>query len=80
MALIGVTDDEAEERRMHENAPFSPLLSGPPDRIHEQVMSYANAGVDELIVPDFNLGTGDAKLEALDRILACAGPAARRGN
>lgn len=77
MALVGLVDDEASERQMRENAPFSPLLTGSSERIHEQVKAYADAGIDELIVPDFNLGTGDAKLEALDRILACAGPAAR---
>jgi F420-dependent oxidoreductase-like protein len=77
MALIGLADDEGSERRMRENAPFSPLLTGDPQRIHDQVKAYADAGIDELIVPDFNLGRGDAKLEALNRVLACIGPAAR---
>ena len=79
MALIGLTDgaDDADsERRMRENAPFSPLLTGGPDQIYEQVKAYSEAGIDELIVPDFNLGRGAEKLDALDRILACARPAA----
>ena len=45
--------------------------------VQVQLVRAWDAGIDELIVPDFNLGTGDTKLEALDRILACAGPAAR---
>ncbi len=77
MALIGVADDEATEARMRETAPFSPLLTGSSERIHDQVKAYADAGIDELIIPDFNLGTGNEKREALDQILACAGPAAR---
>jgi F420-dependent oxidoreductase-like protein len=76
MALIGLVDDAESERRMRENPPFSPLLTGGPDQIYDQVRAYAEAGIDELIIPDFNLGTGAAKLDALDRILACARPAA----
>ena len=72
MALIGVADDAASERHLRENAPFSPLLTGDASSIHDQVKAYADAGIDELIVPDFNLGEGDEKLAALDRILACA--------
>jgi F420-dependent oxidoreductase-like protein len=77
MALIGLADDDAAARRMRENAPFSPLLTGSCESIHDQVRAYADAGIDELIIPDFNLGSGSAKLDALDRILACAGPACR---
>jgi len=43
------------------------------------VKAYADAGIDELIVPDFNLGRGEEKCAALDRILACARPAASGG-
>jgi F420-dependent oxidoreductase-like protein len=74
MALIGLAADDASERRQREDAPFSPILTGSPERIHDQVMAYADAGIDELIVPDFNLGAGQAKLEALDRIFACLRP------
>ena len=79
MALIGIADDEATERHLRETAPFSPLLTGNEERVHEQVKAYADAGIDELIVPDFNLGRGEEKCAALDRILACARPAASGG-
>ncbi len=79
MALIGIADDEATERHLRESAPFSPLLTGNEERVHEQVKAYADAGIDELIVPDFNLGRGEEKCAALDRILACARPAASGG-
>ena len=41
------------------------------------VAAYAAAGLDELIVPDFTLGSGARKLEALDRFIDEVAPAFR---
>jgi hypothetical protein len=41
------------------------------------VAAYAEAGLDELIVPDRTLGTGGRKLEAMDRLIGDVAPAFR---
>jgi hypothetical protein len=54
-----------------------PLMAGTPERLRDVVAAYAQAGLDELIVPDFALGTGNQKLEALDRFIEDVAPAFR---
>jgi F420-dependent oxidoreductase-like protein len=65
-ALVIFTDDEADADRLAAAVP-RPLLVGTPERMREAVAAYAENGLDELIVPDFTLGSGAQKLEALDR-------------
>jgi F420-dependent oxidoreductase-like protein len=67
-ALVLFTDDEAEADRLAEAVP-RPLMAGTPERMRDVVAAYAEAGLDELIVPDFTLGSGAQKLEALDRFI-----------
>lgn len=45
-------------------------LIGTPGQLQEQLAAYAEAGVDELIIPDFTLGGGNQQDETLDRFLA----------
>jgi F420-dependent oxidoreductase-like protein len=75
-ALLFFTDDEAEADRLAEAVP-RPLMAGTPARLRDVVAAYAQSGLDELIVPDFALGTGDQKLEALDRFIDDVAPAFR---
>jgi alkanesulfonate monooxygenase SsuD/methylene tetrahydromethanopterin reductase-like flavin-dependent oxidoreductase (luciferase family) len=65
-ALVIFTDDDAEADRLAEAIP-RPLLVGTPERMRDTVAAYAEGTLDELIVPDFALGSGAQKLEALDR-------------
>ncbi len=65
-ALVMFTDDDAEADRLAAAVP-RPLLVGSSARMREVVAGYAEGGLDELIVPDFTLGTGAQKIEALDR-------------
>ena len=37
-------------------------------------LSYRDAGVDELIVPDFTLGTGTARRDRMDAIIERIAP------
>jgi len=67
-ALVMFTADDAEGERIAANAPRA-LMAGTPERLRDVVAAYAEAGLDELIVPDFTLGRGPAKLEALDRFI-----------
>jgi hypothetical protein len=43
------------------------------------VRAYAEVGVDELVVPDFNLGPTETKLPTLDRFITEVAPAFRKG-
>ena len=74
-ALVMFTEDDAEADRLAAAVP-RPLLVGSSERMRAVVAGYAERGLDELIVPDFTLGTGAQKLEALDRFREeVAGPA-----
>ncbi len=75
-ALVIFTDDDAEADRLVETIP-RPVLAGTPARMRDVVAAYAEAGLDELIVPDFGLGSGAQKLEALDRFIDEVAPAFR---
>lgn len=68
-ALLFLSSDEAwlEERR---NAP-SPMATmiGNVQQVVEQVGAYRDAGVDELIIPDFTLGSPARSRDTLDLFL-----------
>jgi F420-dependent oxidoreductase-like protein len=61
-----VTFDEAPDvdERMR-----SRVLTGPSAALVESMGAYAEAGVDEFVLPDFNLGSGPARLDVIDRFL-----------
>jgi F420-dependent oxidoreductase-like protein len=46
-----------------------PTLRGSTAQLQEAMAAYAAAGVSEFILPDWNLGTGDALHDAMDRFL-----------
>ena len=52
------------------------MMAGGVDEIRAMIEAYADAGVDELIVPDFNLGPRQRKLEVLDRFIEEVAPVA----
>ena len=64
-ALLFLTDDPAEAERL--SALPRPVLAGSVDHLREVVATYDGIGLDELIVPDFTLGSGAQKRETLDR-------------
>jgi alkanesulfonate monooxygenase SsuD/methylene tetrahydromethanopterin reductase-like flavin-dependent oxidoreductase (luciferase family) len=45
------------------------LITGSAAEMQEMVGRYAEAGLDELVVPDFAMGQGQAALDSLDRFL-----------
>ncbi|HSL56755.1 MAG TPA: LLM class F420-dependent oxidoreductase [Acidimicrobiales bacterium] len=69
-ALLFHTDDEASAASLRERDIPMPTLIGTSEQLVETIAAYRDAGVDELIVPDFTLAPGAAKLEALDRFMA----------
>jgi alkanesulfonate monooxygenase SsuD/methylene tetrahydromethanopterin reductase-like flavin-dependent oxidoreductase (luciferase family) len=48
----------------------APVYGGSPSAVAATVEAYRELGLDELIIPDGLLGTGAAKLKALDTILS----------
>lgn len=70
-ALLFLTDDPAEADRLRATIP-RPVLAGTPEQVAEVVAAYAAMGLDEFVVPDFTLGSGDRKRETIDRFAALA--------
>jgi F420-dependent oxidoreductase-like protein len=69
VALLFLTDDRAVVERMRSRPIGRPAIIGNADEVREIVRAYRDAGVDELIVPDFTLGARDPKLATLDRFM-----------
>jgi alkanesulfonate monooxygenase SsuD/methylene tetrahydromethanopterin reductase-like flavin-dependent oxidoreductase (luciferase family) len=66
-ALLFHTDDEASAASLRERGIGMASLIGTSAQLVDVIGEYQEAGVDELIVPDFTLAPGAPKLEALDR-------------
>jgi F420-dependent oxidoreductase-like protein len=65
-ALFHLTDDRAEAARLRAVRSL-PHVAGDAGEIRDAVAAYAEAGVGEIVVPDFAWGRGDARRAALDR-------------
>ena len=62
VALLFMSEDEnAFLARGKAAAAERPAIVGTPDEVRDIVQAYAEAGVDELIVPDFTLGNKQQK-------------------
>jgi F420-dependent oxidoreductase-like protein len=68
-ALLFMSDDAAWLEQMRARPMQMATMIGTPAELRDIVSAYADAGVDELIIPDFTLGAGDAKRAAMDRFL-----------
>lgn len=73
-AMLFLGDDlETQERA--KNVGPRPVIAGNVAQVQEIVRAYQDAGVDELIVPDFSLGRGERKKATLDQFInAVAAP------
>jgi F420-dependent oxidoreductase-like protein len=69
-ALLFLCDTEQRAADLRARDIPRPCLIGTPSQLQDQVQAYVDAGVDELIVPDFTLGEPAAKDDVLDRFLA----------
>jgi len=78
-ALVYLSDDAGQVRRINEEPQARPSIAGNAAGLADIVAAYAEAGVDELIVPDFHLaaGAGAAKTDFLDRFIEEVAPAGR---
>ena len=73
-ALVLVTDDRQRARSFVEGVAPRAAVAGPPDSFAEVVAGWADAGVDEVIVPDWQLGLGSERAEAMDALRGAVGP------
>ena len=75
VALLVLTDDAEQVERM--KAAGRPLIAGNAAQVRDIIAEYRDAGVSEVIIPDFNLGRGDKKIEAYDAFMNDIVPAFR---
>ena len=68
-ALLFLCDDEARATELRERGIERPSLIGTPAQLQEQLGAFAELGVDEVIIPDFNLGDPAKYHDTLDRFL-----------
>lgn len=68
-AIVSFVDDGGEADPRWARAGL-PLMSGSTAQMQAMLGAYRDAGLDEFIVPDFALGAGPRRLEAMDRFLA----------
>jgi F420-dependent oxidoreductase-like protein len=76
-AVVTISDDPAVLERARAGGGFA-SIAGSLEEVRDQIGRYIEAGVDEFIVPDFNLGreVGRRK-EGLDRFIEDVAPAFR---
>jgi F420-dependent oxidoreductase-like protein len=65
-ALLYLSTDEEWLRGKRQDDGQRPVIAGTPAEVIDIVARYRDAGADELIVPDFNLGPMDRKKDTCD--------------
>jgi F420-dependent oxidoreductase-like protein len=76
VALLFLSDDAGFIEKVT-SRPSDRTIAGNVEQVRETIVAYRDAGVDELIVPDFTLGAMQQKLETYDRFIEEVAPAAR---
>ena len=76
-AMLFLIDDAATAEKLRGSRGASTMVIGNVEEVRETLRGYADAGVDELIVPDFNLGAMEAKIATLDRFIQEVAPVVR---
>jgi F420-dependent oxidoreductase-like protein len=68
VALFRLDDDPASAARFARES-GRPTIAGDANALREALRSYAECGVAEVIVPDFNLGRGEKRIAAMDWLM-----------
>ena len=78
-ALVYLSDDAALVQRLSSEPQARPTIAGNVSQLQDIVGAYVEAGVQELIVPDFHLAQGATaeKTEFMDRFISEVAPVAR---
>jgi F420-dependent oxidoreductase-like protein len=74
VALLFMSDDEEWLARYRQAEIPRPAIIGTPEEVAEIVGAYADAGVHELVIPDFNLRSPSVRHEVLERFAAEVAP------
>jgi alkanesulfonate monooxygenase SsuD/methylene tetrahydromethanopterin reductase-like flavin-dependent oxidoreductase (luciferase family) len=69
VALLFLSDDESFLERMRSAGIERPSIIGGVSEVKDIVAEYQAIGVDELIVPDFTLGSADQKRATMDTFI-----------
>jgi probable F420-dependent oxidoreductase len=69
-ALVCITDSESQARAFVEAAGGRAAFAGTAEQLAELAWQWADAGVDELVIPDWHLGRGAQRSESLAAITA----------
>lgn len=69
VALLFMSEDPAFLERMRGAGTRQAAIVGTPEEVKEIVQAYEEAGVNELIIPDFTLGDRDRKIATLDTFI-----------
>ena len=70
VALLFMSDDDSYVERMRSAGIERPSIIGGVSEVKDIVAEYQAIGVDELIVPDFTLGSGDQKRATMDTFIS----------
>jgi F420-dependent oxidoreductase-like protein len=76
-AMVLLTDDQAAVERFHAATGGRAAIAGSTDQVAEAVAAWQEVGLDEVIVPDFALGSGPRRLERMDAIIEQVAPSFR---
>ena len=80
VALLFLSEDESYLKRMKSLRMPSPAIIGNVNEVRDIVAAYDEAGVKELIVPDFTLGTligaGQEKRDLMEKFIKEVAPVA----
>jgi alkanesulfonate monooxygenase SsuD/methylene tetrahydromethanopterin reductase-like flavin-dependent oxidoreductase (luciferase family) len=76
-ALLFLSEDEGWLARFRGSDMGRAAIVGTPDEVGEVVQGYVDAGVDELIVPDFTLGPPERRAATYDLFVERVAPSFR---
>jgi alkanesulfonate monooxygenase SsuD/methylene tetrahydromethanopterin reductase-like flavin-dependent oxidoreductase (luciferase family) len=76
-ALLFLSEDQAWLDRFRGTDLGRAAIVGTPDEVAGTVRAYADAGVDELIVPDFTLGSPERRADTYDLFMERVVPSVR---
>jgi F420-dependent oxidoreductase-like protein len=76
-ALVRLTDDRAKADAFLAGTGGRAAIAGTTDDVAQAVADWQAVGLDEVIVPDFVLGTGARRLEHMDAIIEQVAPSFR---
>ncbi len=76
-ALLYLSTDEEWLKEKRQAQPGPPVLAGTPGEVADIVAQYQEAGADELIIPDFTLGSMARKKDTCDLFIEEVAPGFR---